>query len=315
MTDFQDRFSRCVQLFADAQDKDGRKLEMFAFGADAGGQIANHTFKEEDVATDLRSVSKVVACLTLGQLIVRGFKVEDDPLSLEMRVEPLLRRHMNDSARDQWSRVRLVDLLNNTIGHTDGFLFRKDLGAVAQQDYLSYVFQVPVPHEPGAHFAYSNVGPFLFSVIVQDWFGKSLHEFSRSLVLEPLGIESHWRTYADYSAGCTGLVMRNRDLLKLSAMLRDGGQFKGVEIVPRKWIEEMSAPRTRTPHMFDPSRVFPKYAYGLGLWACESGSYYCDGTNGQYLIVVPARGMAISTTGDQPDMKPITRCMLPLIDD
>jgi len=315
MTEFEDRFTRCIELFADSRDKDGSKLSMFAFAADASDERRNHVFQDHDEYADLRSVSKVVAGLALGTLLARDVKVDGAPIALDTLVEPLLRQHMNETARIQWAKVRILDLLNNTIGHDEGFLFRKDLGALPQSEYLGYVFDMPIRHTPGTHFSYSNVGPFLFSVIVQDWLGMSLHDVAHAAVLEPLGIESEWRRFGEYSAGCTGLSMRNGDLIKLASLLRDGGVANGRTIVPRAWIEKMSSPISLTPHMFDPARMFPKYAYGVGLWVCENGTYYCDGTNGQYLIVIPDRKVALSTTGDQADMKPITRCMIPFVAD
>jgi CubicO group peptidase (beta-lactamase class C family) len=313
MSDFQDRFGRCLDLFADARDKDGSPLAMFAFAANADSERRNHVFLDHDREADLRSVSKVVAALVLGSLIARETQINGAPIALDTRVEPLLRQHMSDSARRQWVDVRILDLLNNTIGHEEGFLFRKDLGNLPQSEYLAYVFDVPVRHAPGTHFSYSNVGPFLFSVIVQDWLGTSLHAVAQATIFAPLEISGDWRLFGDYSAGCTGLSMRNADLIKLATLLRDGGTTNGASIVPRSWITTMSSPISLTPHMFDPGRVFPKHAYGIGLWVCENGAYYCDGTNGQYLIVIPDRGVALSTTGDQPDMKPITKCMLPFV--
>lgn len=315
MSDFQNRFARCIRLFSEARDKGGSKLSMLAFAADACGQRANHIFREDDEYADLRSVSKVVVGLVLGTLLSRETEMWDAPIALQTRVEPLLRQHMSDTARHQWHDVRIIDLLNNTIGHDEGFLFRKDLGDLPESEYLAYVFDAPVRHPPGTHFSYSNVGPFLFSVIVQDWLGKSLHEVARAAILEPLEIESDWRRFGEYSAGCTGLSMRNGDLIKLASLLRDGGSVSGRTIVTQSWIDEMCSPISLTPHMFDSTRVFPKYAYGIGLWICENGSYYCDGTNGQYLIVIPDGSIALSTTGEQPDMKPITRCMIPFAAD
>jgi CubicO group peptidase (beta-lactamase class C family) len=315
MSEFQDRFARCLTLFSDARDKDGSKLSMFAFAADNGDEHANHLFLEEDKDADLRSVSKVVAGLVLGSLLASNAELAGSPITLDTLVEPLLRQHMGNTARAQWTGVRIIDLLNNTIGHEDGFLFRKDLRDLPQSDYLSYVFAAPIAHPPGTHFSYSNVGPFLFSVIVQDWLGTTLHDLARAAVLEPLGIESQWRRFGEYSAGCTGLSMKNGDLIKLATLLRDGGAVNGRTIVQRSWVKTMSSPISLTPHMYDAGRVFPKYAYGVGLWVCENGSFYCDGTNGQYLIVIPDRAVALSTTGDQPDMKPITRCMTPFVTD
>jgi CubicO group peptidase (beta-lactamase class C family) len=313
MTDFQVKFSKCLDLFADAKDKTGSKLSMIAFAADASGERANHLFLGEDRYADLRSVSKVITALVLGNLIYTKTKLLNDVISLESRVEPLLRKYLDELARSQWSRVRIVDLLNNTIGHEQGFLFRKDLGDLPESDYLAYIFRAPVLHKPGTHFSYSNVGPFLFSVIVQDWLGKSLHEIAQERILAPMEIDGEWRNFGEYTAGCTGLSIKNHDLLKIACLLRDGGTYNGQRLVETSWIEEMCKPRTLTPLMFDPARVFPKYAYGIGLWVCENGNYYCDGTNGQYLIVLPRDRLTLSTTGEQPDMKPITKCMVPFV--
>ena len=312
MIDFQDRFARCVSLFSEARDKLGSRLSLFGFAADSSGELANHIFQENDRYADLRSVSKVVVGLVLGVLLSRKTELGDVRLGLGERVLPLLRHHMNGTARHHWRDVRIVDLLNHTIGHDEGFLFRKDLGDLPESDYLAYLFDAPIRHSPGTHFSYSNVGPFLFSVIVQDWLGKSLHDVAQAAILEPLGIESRWRCFGEYSAGSTGLSMRNGDLIKLASLLRDGGVFRGRAIVAKSWVDEMISPRSLTPHMFDSAQMFPRYAYGIGLWICENGSYYCDGTNGQYLIVVPDRKVALSTMGEQPDMEPITRCMTPL---
>jgi len=312
MIDFQDRFARCVGLFSDARDKFGSRLSLFGFAADSNGERANHIFQGNDRYADLRSVSKVVVGLVLGVLLSRKTELGDIPLGLGGRVLPLLGHHMSGTARHHWRDVRIVDLLNNTIGHDEGFLFRKDLGDLPESDYLAYIFDAAIPHPPGAHFSYSNVGPFLFSVIVQDWLGKSLHDVAQAAILEPLEIESQWRCFGEYSAGGTGLSMRNGDLIKLACLLRDGGVFRGRAIVAKSWVDEMVFPRSLTPSMFDSAQVFPRYAYGIGLWICENGSYYCDGTGGQYLIVVPDRKVALSAMGEQPDMEPITQCMTPL---
>ena len=83
-------------------------------------------------------------------------------------------------------------------------------------------------------------------------------------------------------------------------MLRYGGKLNGAVIVSREWIERMSTPISRTPGMYDERRVFPKFAYGIALWICESGTFYCDGTNGQYLIVVPERILQYQRRGNRP---------------
>ena len=122
MNQFQNKFDQCLTLFSEAKDKTGSELSMFAFAADSDGLRANHLFQNEDKFADLRSVSKVVTALVLGNLILNNKKIGSETISLETRIEPLLTKYMSDVAREQWRTVRIVDLLNNTIGHHQGFL-------------------------------------------------------------------------------------------------------------------------------------------------------------------------------------------------
>lgn len=314
MTSFETRFGEAVDLFEAAVDREAKHLNMFAFAASSGNERMQHVWPAGDVPCDLRSVSKVVVALLVGSLIENSVDFDGGPLSLERPVLPLLAGRVHAApVSAAWSDVTVKHLLNNTIGHREGFFFRKDLRGIDEGEYLEYVFGQELEFVPGTHFTYSNVGPFLMSVIIQEVLGVSLEEAAKQAVLRPLGLDGAWRKYAGYGAGCTGLEMSNCDLHVLAALLRGRGSHQGVTVVSPDWVGMMSSPLSLTPHMFDSARVFPKYAYGLGLWICQDGSFYCDGTNGQYLIVVPAQDLAIATTGEQPDMKPITRCMVPLL--
>ena len=59
-------------------------------------------------------------------------------------------------------------------------------------------------------------------------------------------------------------------------------------------------------------RCINKMSYGFGLWICGDGSkkypkthYFCDGTDGQLLIVSPNDKMAITVLSHQKNMEPI----------
>lgn len=77
----------------------------------------------------------------------------------------------------------------------------------------------------------------------------------------------------------------------------------------------MSTLKVFTPNNYDETRVLPKYGYGYNLWVCKNGTYYHDGSDGQYIIVVPNKNMVITITADQKDMKPITACMKKLFEE
>ncbi len=307
-------FASTLEAFSEARDREGSPLAMSYVGVERGGERRSDDFGSGDPAVDLRSVSKVVLSLTVGRLIDDGTRVRGEPLALSTPVAPLLERHFpGREQRSAWEHVELRHLLSNTIGHQDGFLFRKDLADLPERDYVRYALSAPIRHSPGSHFSYSNVGPYLVSVILQDALGAAVGSLASEYILGPLGINADWRNYGDYTAGCTGLMMSGSDLLKVAALVAHGGNHLGEQVVSGGWVTGATTTQVLSPGMYDPTRVFPKFSYGFGFWVCENGSYYTDGTDGQYLIVVPSLELIIVTTGSQPDMKPITRCLQPLL--
>lgn len=311
----KDIFDRVVENLKNARDKEGKPLAMASLimSQRGVGDSLRYDFAESIEASDLRSISKVALCMTVGIAISEGTRLWGKLLSLETPIFPILEQYAIGSSplqRKLLQKITIQHLLTNTMGHEAGFLFRKDIGNRDMNSLLSYIAETPINHEPGTHFSYSNVGPYLVSVLVQEEFGISLEDWVTEKLFLPAGIyHNGWKKYGDYTAGCSGLMMRTEDLHKLGGLLLNEGFVGTNSIVPKEWIRLMRTPFVRSPEKFEPHRALPKESYGLSLWITPTGNYYCDGTDGQYLIIVPSRDMVISTTGSQPDMKPITECM------
>ena len=306
-------FEEVVDRLSHTKDKAGNPLAMKNITISDSRQSFSHDFVPDPSFTDIRSVSKVPLCMAVGVAIDQGCQVWGEPLSIETSMFPLLEAYAGALPPEQISalkKVRLRHLLSNTMGHAQGFLFRKDIGNRPMDSLLEYIVETPIVFEPGSHFSYSNVGPYLVSVLVQTQFGVTLSDWVAELIFKPLGILSFtWNKYGDYVAGCTGLLLESQDLHKLGQVLINDGRWNGEQVVPREWVSMMRSPLVRSPEKYEPHRALPKFSYGFSLWVTEAGNYYCDGTDGQYLIVSPGRSIVISTTGNQPDMKPITECM------
>jgi hypothetical protein len=58
-----------------------------------------------------------------------------------------------------------------------------------------------------------------------------------------------------------------------------------------------------------PGGAFRATSYGYGMWICDSGIHYCDGTGGQFLIVVPASRTVVVTVADAGDTHTVARCL------
>jgi len=313
----QDEFNAVVEEFRSAVDATGSPLAMKSLLISSDTGIFSHVFDPFTDLTDLRSISKVAVSLAVGIGIAEGVEVRGEPLGLTTRVWPFFADRVSpDSVPDidRWKQVNVRHLLTNTMGHREGFLFRKDIGDRDPFALLDYVFSARLEYEPGSHFSYSNVGPYLVSALVQNELAVSLAEWVESMLFARLGISRFsWAKYGEYTAGCTGLALGYEDLHKLGRLLVDNGAWDNRQVVPSEWIQGMRSPQVLSPEKYDAKRVFPKYAYGVSLWVTKEGNYYCDGTNGQYLIVIPRRRLVITTLGNQADMKPITRCLRGLL--
>ena len=157
--------------------------------------------------------------------------------------------------------------------------------------------------------------------LVSEYLGISLDDFVYKYLFSKLKIEDYtWKKYGKYCAGCTGLKMYCEDLHKITKLLLNYGLYENQRIVSEKWIKNMTLPLVQMPtHRYKKGRAFPKMSYGLNLWICgdidnngiinTSGIFYCDGTDGQYSIVIPYNKTAITVMAKQPDTEPISNLL------
>ncbi len=262
---------------------------------------------------DLRSISKVVVGLAVGVAIGDGTHLRGRPLSLDLEIWPYFSRfseRQTRAGRENFRAVRLRHLLTSTMGHAEGFLFRRDLEGRDRGSLLDHIFAHEFVHPPGSHFAYSNVGWYLISAMVREELGVSLGDWVGELVLSKLGItDVAWTTYGRYEAAATGLSMSALDLATIGRLLLAGGVHQGRQVVPRVWIEGMRSPAVRASSAYDPGHPLRASAYGLGMWICDGGTYYCDGTGGQSLIIVPRSGTVIVTLAEAGDTRTVSGCL------
>lgn len=308
-----DIFNSIIEKFEIITDKEGKHLNMDSIIISQDDHIYTHFFKPTQELNDLRSISKPIIGMALGIAFNQGLSLRGKKLTLDTPVWPFFEgrvRITNKKNISKLPRVKLRHLLTHTIGHDVGLMFSKDIKDRDPDTLIEYIWNTDILYEPGEHFVYSNAGPFLFSAIIQEELGENLSDWVNRLLFKPLQIkEFEWKNYGKYCAASSGLRLSNSDLHKIGRLFLEDGRYLDEQLVPAPWLKQMRTPQVLTPTMYDEARVFPKYAYGYLLWICKDGSYYCDGTEGQYLIVLPKTGIVISTFGYQDDMKPITECL------
>lgn len=307
---FKQTFDEVVEKLSVIKDKNANKLEMISIIVSNENETYSHYFKETN-PVDIRSIAKPIACLALGAALDKGLEIEGTKLSIKTKIWPYISKYVSLSNKineRSLNEISILDCLKITLGHKDGIMFSADVKGKDEFDLMNYVVNYPITQNVGSHFQYSNAGTFILSSLISEYFDMSLSDLVNEHIFKPLSIkEFNWRKFGKYTCGCTGLKIQNMDLHKIGKLLLNNGMYNSTQVVPAEWVKLMTSPQVKSPtHRFKKERAFPKWSYGLNLWITEDGTYYCDGTNSQYLIVIPSKRLVISTTGLQKDSEPVS---------
>lgn len=81
------------------------------------------------------------------------------------------------------------------------------------------------------------------------------------------------------------------EMLRFGELYRNGGVYRGRQVVPAEWIRQSWTPRTRSP--------WSGQEYGYGWFLRESRGHpvrFACGYGGQFIFVVPDLGLTVVTT-------------------
>ncbi len=316
--DLQLAFDRTVENLAeiDADPSSGRGVQSVA-ASSVDGFRADHAFYEGAQPIDLRSVSKVVVALTIGAAIDRKMAIGGSPLSVDMPIAPFFEEYvaaMSEASAARFRKVTVAHLMSNTMGHDEGFLFRRDVASQDKADLLTYIFSRPLDFEPGEHFSYSNVGWYLISAMIRRHGGSSLQDWATTLVLDPIDVcDAVFENYGAYEIGASGIRMSNASLQSVGRLFIEHGQAGDRRVVSDAWLHLMRSAVHRTSEGQDANRLLQHNAYGFALWSTADGVHYCDGSAGQFLGFRPSDGFVISVVGNVDSVTEVVNALAPLL--
>ncbi len=316
-------FNKVIREMESTVDSKGNRLDMVGIIVSQGKSKFVHYFRERE-KIDVRSIAKPIVCLAFGAAIFDGLYMNNEKVTLDTCIGPLISKYTKINTTkniDAWNAITIRDCFKITLGHDKGIMFSKDVKEHDESKLIEYVVNYPITGTPGKDFVYSNAGTFVLSTLVTEYLNVSLDEFVDKYIFSKLSISDYsWKKFGKYCAGCTGLQLHCEDLHKIAELFINNGVYNGVQIVPKEWIDNMITPLVNMPtHRYKQGRAFPKFSYGLNMWICGDknelglysydGNYYCDGTDGQYIIIIPHNNIVIATTGYQPDTEPVSRIL------
>ncbi len=254
---------------------------------------------------DTRSAFKSITSLLAGIAVDNGLFTEKDELE----------KFIPEWQDDPRGKITIKDLLEMKSGLAcEGFF---GIGADCEsemwetEDWLGYILQIPLRHDPGLNWAYSSIEPQLIGIIISRASKLTLIEFARKYLFEPLDIEHYeWQITTEddgYAAG--SFYMKPIDMLKIAELVLQKGNWKNQQIVSEEWINrsttcltdvEMSF--TRFARTQNAKYSTAKYGY---FWYREQLQYediqtevlFASGNGGQYMMVLEDYGAAITFTG------------------
>ncbi|MCX7666751.1 MAG: serine hydrolase [Gemmataceae bacterium] len=225
-----------------------------------------------------------------------GLLIEEEKISLDDEVIKFFPDSLPKEPSNHLKSMRIRDLLSMNTGHETEPKFTDD------QSWVRTFLAHPVPHKPGTHFKYNSPATYMCSAIVTKVTGKTVLEYLKPRLFDPLGIENpEWGTSPEgYSLGGWGLKIRTEDIAKFGQLYLQKGKWNGKQLIPEKWVEQATS--RQVSNGSNPKSDWEQ-GYGYQFWRCRNGAYRGDGAFGQFCIVMPDQDTVVAITANSNNMQ------------
>jgi CubicO group peptidase (beta-lactamase class C family) len=249
-------------------------------------------------AHTMQSVTKTITSVTYGTAMHRN----EFHATLDTPILKFFDASTVENVDDRKRRITIRDLLTMR----SGLDWDEDLpyndprngssAMEASDDWVRFVINRPMAHEPGTVFAYSSGVTELLGYIFQKATGEDIEKYATKYLFKPLGFEQvHWkRTPLGLPDTEGGLYLRPLDLAKIGKLYLQGGVWNGERIVRGEWVKQSVSPSTD-------ARAGMKY--GFQWWLIPYGpnpdelAWAALGFGGQRLLVLPEQDLIMVFTG------------------
>jgi CubicO group peptidase (beta-lactamase class C family) len=261
-----------------------------------------------DVLHDLRSISKSVVALLVGQAVARGEIDVDTPV---LDFYPALA----DLRRDGRDAIRVSHLLDMASGlawsetpGTYGTQANDETRLWWDPSPARYILDRPIVAAPGTVWNYNGGHTTLLAEVLAQRSGRRLLDLVKIDLFEPLGIE-HWEWRSGQHGrplAYAGLRLAPRDLLRIGQLMLAGGAWQQRQVVPAAWVAATLQPNITIGN--------GPLGYGRHWWAgqVEHGGRSVRwtagfGNGGQRLFIVPELDLVVVFTAGVYNSEQISR--------
>lgn len=287
--------SEAVVFIEQDEHKDFRSLVVARNGTLVVEQYFNG--HGPDSLQDMRSAGKSVTSALVGIAVAEGYLPDIDALVLP--IFPSYSPVSHDGAEKQ--AITIKHLLTMTSGldanaddpSSPGYETRMEVS----EDWVRFVLDLPMAHNPGTAWTYSSASSFLAGAAVEEAAGQTLALFAEDWLFGPLGIEHyHWaQTPSGRTVGQGNLFLRARDMAKLGQLYLDGGRWNGLQVLPEDWVKSSVEAQYPVPWENYDGYGYSWYTHTLQMDGRAFDYFFASGNGGNKIYVFPAEQMVVVT--------------------
>lgn len=216
-----------------------------------------------------------------------GFAVQEGLVSLEEKLTDTFPNDLPNEIDGNLAKATVRDLLTMCLGQEQGSLMGTQRPFYEEDDWVKKSLAIPFVYEPGTHFVYNNVGPYLAGILVQRRAGCDLVSYLTPRLFSHLGIKRPtWETDPlGHTFGAGGLFLTLTELHKFGLFYLHKGSWNGKQLLSGEWIGESTRQQCDAP-------------YGYLFWRGEYNSFRADGKYSQLSMVLPDQNAVVSVVAE-----------------
>ena len=232
--------SRHIQNFLEELNRDRELYAQSVMILRNGNVICEAAYGAQNLQAAKYTFS---ACKSVVSLAV-GLLADDGALSVEDEVSSFFEESGSTALRRRLRGMTVEDLLTMR----SGVLFT-EAEALTEADWARRFLGDYLKSESGAEFAYNSLNTYMLSAIVCRRTGRSLTEFLRERLFEPMDItDIHWETCPKgIEKGGWGLYIRPEDLAKLGQLVMNGGLWQGKRLISQEYLTAATTAHAQVP--------------------------------------------------------------------
>lgn len=168
-----------------------------------------------------------------------------------------------------------------------------ELSMMESDDWVGYTLDLPMIEEPGKSQSYCTGCPLTIGSLVEIATDKKIEDFAKDNLFDPLGISNYKWTFEPNKTNRNDFsqtYFTPRDLIKLAKLFKDGGKWKGEQVLSKSWIDKTFSMKDGNYGYYWEHKYFV-------VDGRKFNSYLASGNGGQKINIWPELDMITVFTG------------------